>query len=178
MSEIPSDTLTKILALRAENGLEATAEALEADLAKSKAKWTLIDTPRYRQAGRSPLFVSGKYLTSYKVCPATGEVDAVAAAKVGSVAEPKPQKAAPVAGKIDEMAFYKVLHAKGFSIKMSQNLLTGELETTVPAAIENLNLTFGAAPQNAQGIYVTQTSPQIQVAMSLEKFLEISGIRP
>ena len=75
MSKIPADTLKVILELRAENGLDATEESVYADLAKSKAKWTLEETPRYRRAGRSPLYVSGKYLSSYGTDPATGEAD-------------------------------------------------------------------------------------------------------
>ena len=82
------------------------------------------------------------------------------------------------APRIDEAAFYKVLHGKGFPVKISQDLLTGEIETSVPESITKLGLQFSAIPANASGIHVTQTSPQIQVAMPLEKFLEIAGIRP
>jgi hypothetical protein len=175
MSKIPADTLKAILDLRAENGLDATEEAVYADLAKSKAKWTLEETPRYRRAGRSPLYVSGKYLSSYGSDPATGEAD------VGNGKKPKvastPRAAAPVNGKVDETAFYKVLHGKGFPVKISQNLLTGELETQIPPAISKLELQFGAIPGNASGVHITQTSPQIQVAMPLDKFLELAGIK-
>ena len=178
METIPSDTLAKILELRQANGLEATEAAVYADLEKSKCKWTLVDTPRYRRAGASPLWVSGKYLSSYGTCPATGEPDqgrAGAAPKAPRAAAPK---AASVASKIDEAAFYKVLHGKGFPVKISQDLLTGEIETSVPESITKLGLQFSAIPANASGIHITQTSPQIQVAMPLEKFLEIAGIRP
>jgi hypothetical protein len=175
MSKIPADTLKVILELRAENGLDATEEAIYADLAKSKAKWTLEETPRYRRAGRSPLFLSGKYLSSYGTDPATGEADG------GNGKKPKaastPRASAPLNGKVDETAFYKVLHGKGFPVKISQNLLTGELETQIPASISKLELQFGTIPGNAKGVYITQTSPQIQVAMPLDKFLELAGIK-
>lgn len=177
MSSIPAATLKAILELRSENGLDATEEAVYADLAKSKAKWVLEDTPRYRRAGRSPLLISGKYLSSYGTDPATGEADAGNGKKSKTASAPK-ASGAPVAGKVDETVFYKVLHGKGFGIKMSQNLLTGELETKIPASIEKLDLQFGKIPGNAAGVFVTQTSPQIQVAMTLDKFLELAGIKP
>src|ERR1700710_1155486 len=105
MDTIPADTLKTVLDLRKENGLEATEAALRADLTKSKAKWSLVETPRYRRAGRSPLYISGKYLSSAGKDPATGEADSPAdksqSAKrstfVGSGKE------------VDETAFYKVL---------------------------------------------------------------------
>lgn len=179
MSKIPADTLKVILELRAENGLDATEEAVYADLAKSKAKWTLEETPRYRRAGRSPLYVSGKYLSSYGTDPATGEKDGKEskkpAAEGGRGGRTGIGNGAPV--NVDETAFYKVLHGKGFAVKISQNLLTGELETQIPPAISKLELQFGAIPGNASGIHITQTSPQIQIAMPLDKFLELAGIK-
>ncbi|MCW1883509.1 hypothetical protein OKA04_02140 [Luteolibacter flavescens] len=179
MDTIPSETLAKILELRQANGLEATEAAVYADLEKSKCKWTLVDTPRYRRAGSSPLWISGKYLSSYGTCPASGEADQ---GRVGAVAKaPRaasaPKAAAPAASKIDEAAFYKVLHGKGFPVKISQNLLTGEIETQIPDSISKLELQFSSIPTNASAIHVTQTSPQIQVSMTLEKFLELAGIR-
>lgn len=179
METIPSETLAKILELRQANGLEATEAAVYADLEKSKCKWTLTDTPRYRRAGASPLWVSGKYLSSYGTCPASGEADqgrAGAAPKATRSAAPK--AAAAATAKIDEAAFYKVLHGKGFPVKISQDLLTGEIETSVPESITKLGLQFSAIPANASSIHITQTSPQIQVSMTLEKFFEIAGIRP
>jgi hypothetical protein len=180
METIPSDTLAKILELRQANGLEATEAAVYADLEKSKCKWTLVDTPRYRRAGASPLWVSGKYLSSYGTCPATGEPDQgrSGAAPKATRAASAPKASAAVASKIDEAAFYKVLHGKGFPVKISQNLLTGEIETQIPDSISKLELQFSAIPANASAIHISQTSPQIQVAMPLEKFLEIAGIRP
>lgn len=138
----------------------------------------LEETPRYRRAGRSPLYFSGKYLSSYGIDPATGEADGKSGGKTAT------QKAAAGgitsigSGKaVDETAFYKVLHGKGFAVKISQNLLTGELETNIPPAISKLDLKFGAIPGNATGVHVTQTSPQIQVGMPLDRFLELAGIK-
>jgi len=180
MAKIPSDTLKHILELRTENGLEATEAAVYADLEKSKAKWVLVETPRYRRAERSPLFLSGKYLSSYGTDPTTGEKDAKAATASakkegsGTATSVRGGKTAP---KIDETAFYKVLHGKGFRVKISQNLLTGELETQIPSSISKLDLQFASIPANSTGVHVTQTTPQIQVAMPLDKFLEFSGIK-
>ena len=176
--DIPAETLKTILALRKENGLEATEAALLTDLEKSKAKWTLVETPRYRRAGRSPVFISGKYLTAARIDPATGEADGAekeAIAKSGNrVGNGRPT--APTQ-KIDETAFYRALHGKGFAVKISQDLLTGEVETQLPAEITKLGLQFGAIPQSAKTVHVTQTSPQVQVSMSLETFLELAGIK-
>lgn len=180
MESIPSATLSRILELRRANGLDATEAAVYADLEKSKCKWTLTDTPRYRRAGASPLWVSGKYLSSYGTCPASGEADQ-GRGKAGIPREPKASapktSALPVASKVDESVFYKVLHGKGFAVKITQDLLTGEIQTQIPEPIRKLELQFGAIPGNASGIHVTQTSPQIQVAMPLDKFLELAGIR-
>lgn len=176
MSNIPADTLSVVLELRKKNGLEASESALAEDLKRSKAKWTLEETPRYRRAGASPIWVSGKYLSSYGACPATGEPDGGNGR--GRQANPAPAAATPtVSGKVDESAFYKVLYGKGFPVKITQDLLTGEIQTTIPESIKKLELKFGAVPLNAAGIHVTQTSPQIQVSMPLDRFLEIAGIR-
>ncbi len=176
-NKIPADTLKEILVLRAENSLETTEEALQADLARSKAKWTLKETPRYRRAGRSPLYMSGKYLTAVGVCPATGEADGKER-KAKTAASASTARSAATVQKVDKTVFYKVLHGKGFNVKMSQNLLTGELETQVPPAISKLALKFGSIPPNATDIHVTQTSQQIQISMPLDKFLEVAGIKP
>jgi hypothetical protein len=167
-----------ILGLRSENGLEATEEAVYADLAKAKAKWVLEETPRYRKAGRSPIFISGKYLSSYGTDPATGEPDGKEKKGPRVAGAPKTPRVSVGNANVDETAFYRVLHGKGFNIKMSQNLLTGELETQLPSAITKMELKFGTIPGNATTVHVTQTSPQIQVAMPLDKFLELSGIKP
>jgi hypothetical protein len=178
METIPSETLSRILELRRANGLEATEAAVYADLEKSKCKWTLADTPRYRRAGASPLWISGKYLSSYGTCPASGEADQ-GRGKAAAPREPKlsAPKAPVIPSKVDESVFYKVLHGKGFAVKITQDLLTGEIQTQIPEPIRKLELQFGAIPGNASGIHVTQTSPQIQVAMPLDKFLELAGIR-
>lgn len=179
METIPSETLSKILELRQANGLVATAAAVYADLEKSKCKWTLVDTARYRRAGASPLWISGKYLSSYGTCPASGEADQgrdKAGPRVVRTSAPRPA-AAPVTSKIDEGVFYKVLHGKGFSVKITQDLLTGEIQTQIPESVRKLELQFASMPGNASGIHVIQTSPQIQVAMPLDKFLELAGIR-
>jgi|GEM_PF-1354141 len=175
MAKLPADTLKVILELREENGLEATEEAIYRDL--ETVKWTAEATPRYRSAGRSPIYLSGKYLTANGVDPVTGEKEEGAAPKKVKTSA-APAKAASYPTKLDQSAFYRVLHAKGFPIKVSQDLLTGEVETQLPEGIKKLDLQFEEIPANATGVYVTQTSPQIQIAMSLEKFLELAGIRP
>lgn len=176
--DIPASTLTEIIELRKENGLEATEAAVHADLAK--VKWTLQETPRYRKAGRSPIYLPGKLLTAKGTDPVTGEVDALQSKreKVTGGAAPDQSRKNEKASKVEKTQFYRVLHGKGFAVKMTQDILTGELETQVPASIERLGLKFDGIPANAEGIYVTQTSPQIQIAMPLDKFLEIAGLKP
>jgi len=176
MLTIPDNTLQKVLELRTKNGLEATPAALEASLEAAKCKWTLTETPRYRLAGDSPIYISGKYLTQAGICPATGEKDGGSAFK-RPVAKASKSEAAAASAPSEE-AFYRVLHGKGFGIKITKDLLTGEIKEEVPRAIAELGLQFGAAPARAEAVYVTQTSPQIQVAMSLDKFLEIAKIKP
>lgn len=177
MDKIPSDTLAQVLELRKKNGLEATEAAVYADLEKSKCKWTLKDTPRYRRAGESPIWVSGKYLSSYGTCPASGEADEKGSKSPKAARVSGSKAAAPTSGKVDESVFYKVLHGKGFPVKITQDLLSGEIQTQIPDSIKKLDLQFGSIPANASAIHVTQTSPQIQVAMPLDKFLELAGIR-
>lgn len=180
MQNIPSDTLAKILELRTKNGLTATAEAVEADLANAKCKWTLVDTPRYRRAGDSPIYISGKYLTAEGTCPATGETDA---GRTSKPVTPRAPKAATTsteapASTVDEGAFYRVLHGKGFKIRISKDLITGEIQQEVPESIARLNLKFGNPPQHGEGVYVTRTSPQIQVSMTLDQLLELARLVP
>jgi len=178
---ITGKTLDRVLELRKKNGLVATKEAMMADLNAAGAKYTVEPTPRYRAAGESPVFISGKYLTANGgVCPATGETE-----------EPKgaakaPRKPASVLGvppvsEISEEACIRVLAGKGFKFTRLVNSLTGEVvkEESDPK-INKLNLTFSAIPKNAaqDKVYVTQTSPQLQVSMSLDRFLELAGIRP
>lgn len=179
MLNIPEPTLSKILELRTKNGLEATPEALEASIVAAKCKWTLEDTPRYRLAGESPIYISGKYLTQAGICPATGEKDAGRTSKPAGVKAPKAAKAETAAfGTANsEEAFFRVLHAKGFGIKISKDLLTGEINKEVPRAISELGLVFSSIPVRTDSVHVIQTSPQIQVAMSLDKFLELAKIK-
>jgi len=180
MLNIPDETLAKVLELRAKNGLEATAEALEQSLTKSKCKWTLEDTPRYRRAGDSPVYISGKYLTSFGVCPATGEKDAGRTSpKPAARKSAEPASSATFhAAAPSEEAFYRVLHGKGFDIRITKDLLTGEIREEVPAKIAALGLKFGAIPTHSDAVHVTRTSPQIQVSMNLDKFLELAGLKP
>ena len=177
MDKIPSDTLAQVIELRKKNGLEATEAAVYADLEKSKCKWTLKDTPRYRRAGDSPIWVSGKYLSSYGTCPASGEADEKGSKSPKATRAAGPKSSPAAVSKVDESVFYKVLHGKGFPVKITQDLLTGEIRTQIPEAIQKLDLQFGPIPANSSATYVTQTSPQIQVAMPLDKFLELAGIR-
>lgn len=181
MENLSSEALGAILELRRQNGLEATEAALKADVEASKAKWTLKETPRYRKAGNSPVYVSGKYLTSVGKCPFTGEVDAKAATKpAGKAKAPKASKGGTDTGHgrgVSDSDFYKALHAKGFKIRIAQNLITGGIETDLPASITGLELEFGAIPSKASTVHVIQTSPQIQVALPLDKFLELAGIK-
>lgn len=113
--EIPQDTVAKILELRTKNGLAATPEALEADLLAAKCKWTLEAAPRYRQAGHSPIYVSGKYLTASGACPATGEKEAGNGTPKAVVKKAK-YDAAAAPQVADEGVFYRVLHGKGFKV--------------------------------------------------------------
>ena len=171
MQELPSETLKLILGLRKENGLEATEAAARKDM--GKARWATVETPRYRRAGRSPIFVSGKYLSSAGRDPITGEPDGQAASSMPSGRVPHGSK-----GKIDELAFYKLLHEKGYSVKHTVNSLTGATEKELPSVLAQIDLHFSAITANATGVHVTQTTPQVQVAMSLETFLELAGIKP
>ena len=83
------------------------------------------------------------------------------------------------AGEINETAFIKVMAGRGFDFQRLRNELTGEIVKDVKdPKIEKLGLRFGSVPKNADAIYVTQTTPQIQVSMSLDKFLEVAGIKP
>jgi len=176
MENIPAATIEAALKLRSANGLEATKEALIADLEKSGASWRLEETLRYRKAGASPFYISGRYLTANGTDPATGEKDTKEPA---AAAKRKYTSSAPVSpSKIDEEAFWKVLHAKGYKISITKDLLTSEIKSHVPAAIERLGLKFSSIPANASEVHVTQTTPQIQVSLTLDKFLELAGIKP
>ena len=76
------------------------------------------------------------------------------------------------------VAFHAYATQKMAEIRITKDLLTGEIREEVPAKIGALGLKFGAVPTHADTVYVTRTSPQIQVAMSLDKFLELAGVKP
>ena len=173
--DIPEDAMEKILELRKKNGLVPTAEAVIEDITAAKTKFTLKETPRYRRAGDSPLYIAGKYLTSHRgVCPATGEREAsrgdFASASTSSAKEQV----------ISEDAFVKVLAGKGFKFTRLVNTITGEVvkEESDPK-IARLNLAYQPIPNNADHskVYVQRTTPQIQVSMTLDRFLELAGIK-
>lgn len=179
MSDIPHEILSKALALREKNGLPASEAALREDLQQSKAAWTVNDTPRYRRAGESPIFISGKYLTKIGVCPATGERDGGRNGVAKPVAAKAKAEAPLVKGEINRSAFYRVLHAKGFKVAILRDEISGEVKEEIPQAIAALGLKFETMPRNAEkGIYVSQTNPQIQVSMTLDQFLEIARLSP
>ena len=167
--------MKQMLALRKKNGLAPTQEALFADVAAARTKYTLKETARYRRAGDSPLYVAGKYLTAHNgVCPATGERESQRADTTSNVtpnSEPT----------ISQDAFVKVLAGKGFQFTRLVNTITGEIvkEESDPK-IARLNLAYQSIPQNADHdkIYVQRTTPQIQVSMTLDRFLEIAGLKP
>lgn len=82
-------------------------------------------------------------------------------------------------GDISETTFIKVMAGRGFDFQRLRNELTGEIVKDVrDPKIDKLGLKFAPIPKNAEGIHVTQTSPQIQISMSLDKFLELAGIKP
>lgn len=177
MADISGVILDQVLEIRKKNGLEPTKEAVLADLASSKAKWTVNETPRYRTAGSSPIWISGKYLTKTGICPATGEKEEGRAPS--PTAAKRTKAAAEAAPVVDTTAFYRVLHGKGFKISLLRDEITGELREEVPAAISALKLKFGAIPAHGEdAVYVTQTTPQIQVSMTLDKFLQLTGTKP
>jgi hypothetical protein len=174
---LPADTLKEILALRKDNGLEATEAAVMKALAGLKYK--LEETPRYRKAGRSPLYLPGKFLTSKGTDPVTGEQE---------TASPKPAgaerstfvgngKRSQGGSKVDALQFYKVLHGRQFPIKITRDEITGEVETQLPESIKRLDLQFGECPPNGEGIFITQTSPKVLVTMTLDKFIELTGLK-
>jgi len=172
---IKGQTLEKVLELRKKNGLDATEHALMADLDRAGTKYTLEPKPRYRAAGESPVYIAGKYLTKYGVCPATGESD-------HSQSKRQPSKR-PALGNpsISEDEAVKVLAGKGFNFVRLVNSITGQLvEERKDPKIEKLNFHYLPIPPRAdhEVVYVTQTSPQIQVSMTLDHFLQLTGTKP
>jgi hypothetical protein len=172
---IKGQTLEKVLELRKKNGLEASERALQADLDRAGTKYTLEPKPRYRAAGESPIYIAGKYLTKHGICPATGEPDQ-------SQSKRQVGKKTSVAGSsISEDEAVKVLAGKGFNFVRLVNSITGQLvEEKKDPKIDKLNFHYLPIPARADHdvVYVTQTSPQIQVSMTLDRFLQLTGTKP
>jgi hypothetical protein len=101
--------------------------------------------------------------------------------KADKAARPTPRATSTntPAATIDQVQFIKVMIGKGWKYEKMVNAFTDEvIKETVPPQIEKLGLKFEAIPKNADGVYITQTNQQIQVAMPLDKFLEIAGLKP
>lgn len=91
-------------------------------------------------------------------------------------------RAAELTSRISEQQFMRVLAGRGFRCSKLVDGYTGEVvEEKKDPRIEKLNLKFAPMPQtdaDHAAIYVTQTSPSIQVTMTLDRLLEIAGIKP
>jgi len=112
-------------------------------------------------------------LCSYVIPPKAAKAEAEAAAR--KAATPQVNEV-----KIDANALIKVLAARGFKFMRLRNELTGEIvrEESDPK-IDGLHLKYAPIPTNApNGIYVIQTSNQIQFAMNLDTFLEVAKLKP
>lgn len=80
---------------------------------------------------------------------------------------------------VEEAVFTREMAERGFHYVKLINGHTGEvIQNESDPKIEALGLEFGVIPSSADAIYVIQTSPQVQIAMSLDKFLELTGIKP
>jgi hypothetical protein len=83
---------------------------------------------------------------------------------------------------ISEDVFVKVLAGKGFNFVRLVNSITGEVvKEESDKKIEALgSYQFKSIPRNADNdsVYVIQTANQIQVAMSLDKFLSVTKTKP
>lgn len=93
----------------------------------------------------------------------------------------KPAKARKSADGVDRDDVLRSLAAKGFKIVRMMNVLTGEmLDEKIDPKIEKLNLSFDGLKAKADdGItYVTQSSGQVLVAMTLERLLALTGTKP
>lgn len=93
----------------------------------------------------------------------------------------KPAKARKSAGGVDRDDVLRSLAAKGFKIVRMMNVLTGEmLDEKIDPKIEKLNLGFDGLKAKADdGItYVTQSSGQVLVTMTLERLLTLTGTKP
>jgi uncharacterized OB-fold protein len=79
----------------------------------------------------------------------------------------------------DEDSFIKAMVELGFKYIRHVDSLTGEIvKSEDDPKIEALGLRFSQIPLIAENVHITQTKPQIQIAMSLEKFFELVGIKP
>jgi hypothetical protein len=96
--------------------------------------------------------------------------------------KPRTPKAEPITDSISEDVFVKILAGKGFNFVRLVNSITGEVvKEESDKKIEALGpYQFKAIPRNAEhdAVYVTQTSNQVQVSMSLDKFLSVSKTKP
>ena len=120
-------------------------------------------------------------------CPLCSHIIPPKAAKVAKAAKAEAEAAVHKAVtpqmnevKIDANALIKVLAARGFKFMRLRNELTGEIvrEESDPK-IDGLHLKYAPIPTNApNGIYVIQTSNQIQFAMNLDTFLEVAKLKP
>lgn len=165
----------QVMELRAKNGLSTAEADLIADLAKVRVSEDPY--PRMRKAGNSPLFVMGKSITANGMkCPITGELDTTER----PVAKPSTRgarKSSEVTSEADSKEkFYRVLHNRGYAIRVSKDLITGEVREEIPANLAEMNFKFQTPGSNIEGVYISQVSPQIQVTMNLDKFLELARL--
>lgn len=89
----------------------------------------------------------------------------------------KPAKASGIVERDDVL---RALAQKGFKVVRMVNALTGEvLEDKIDPKIEKLGLDFGGVKRKADdaATYVTQTTGQILVTMTLDRLLAISGTK-
>ncbi|MGA0845337.1 MAG: hypothetical protein ACO3RV_02260 [Luteolibacter sp.] len=102
--------------------------------------------------------------------------------RASGITSPKGSKSGGLPTQIDERQFMKVLAGRGFKYRKLINDLTGEvIEESKDERIEALNLKFEAIPASGaehSAIYVTQTSPSIQVSMTLDRLLEMARVKP
>ncbi len=82
---------------------------------------------------------------------------------------------------IDKDEVLRQLAKKGFKVVRMVNALTGELvEEKIDPKIEKLGLDFGGLKGKAADsvTYVTQTSGQVLVMVTLDRLLAITGTKP
>jgi len=162
-------------------------------MSNTPAKFSDVQAKGFSRQCENP--ACGKWIHHRSVkCPSCGTVQAAAAeaaAKTGETrkskgtGEPSAPKASKArasspAGTVDKTALIRVLAGRGFKFTRLVNSLTGEVvEEKTDPKIDNLNLQFTAVPSTgAQGIYVTQTNPQILVTMTLDAMLDLGKIKP